>query len=205
MAELIRRTDAVFLGIIDGVVIFWLVLWTAAGSWVGLSLWRLSSLGDTIVEAGRTVDSAGTALQDVADLPLIGKWPLQLAGEIQATAAQIMNQGSEVTAYGRQLGVLLGIAVALAPVMPVLVSYLPARLNRRREVADLDRSLRDPDKLPAVDFHLAHQALSTLPLHQLCRLTDDPRRDLAEGRLQPLADAELARLGLSRHDGSVRR
>jgi hypothetical protein len=139
-------------------------------------------------------------LQDAGELPLIGEWPQRLAGEVRATAAEIMNRGPEITTYGRQLGVLLGVTVALAPVMPVLVPYLPARVSRRRETRALARALRDPACRRTTDFYLAHRALSVLPLHRLCRVTGDPWLDLVEGRLQPLADAELARLGLSRDD-----
>lgn len=63
MAELIRRADARWLSVIDGVVLFWLVLWTAVGCWAGFSLWRLASPRERLVQSGSTVDSAGEALQ----------------------------------------------------------------------------------------------------------------------------------------------
>jgi hypothetical protein len=134
MAELIRRADAASLGIVDGTVIFWLLLWSVVGGWVGFSLWELSALGDTIVQSGRTLDSAGQTLQDAGGLPLIGEWPQRLGDQVRATAADIVLRGRESAAYGRQLGVLLGVTVAMAPVVPVLAPYLPARISRRREV-----------------------------------------------------------------------
>jgi hypothetical protein len=204
MAELIRRVDAASLGMFDGVVVFWLVLWSAVGGWVGFSLWELSDLGGTIVQSGRTLDSAGRTLQDAGNLPLIGEWPQRLGDEVRATAADIVSRGRETAAYGRQLAVLLGLTVALAPVVPVLAPYLPARAGRRREVDTIARLLHDPAHRRTVDFYLAHRALTLLPLHRLCHATDDPWRDLAEGRLRPLADAELSRLGLSRADADVR-
>lgn len=205
MAELIRRVDAASLGVFDGVVLFWLVLWSVVGGWVGFSLWELSALGDTIVQSGRTLDSAGRTLQDAGDLPLIGEWPQRLGDEVRATAADIVSRGQETTAYGRQLGVLLGLTVALVPVVPVLAPYLPARIGRRREVRTIARLLHDPAHRRTVYFYLAHRAVTQLDLRRLCRTTDDPWRDLAEGRLRPLADAELSRLGLRRADADVRR
>lgn len=164
----------------------------------GLSLWELSALGDTIVQSGRTLDSAGRTLQEAGDLPLIGEWPQRLGDQVRATAADIVLRGRESAAYGRQLAVLLGVTVALAPVVPVLAPYLPARIIRRREVRAVVRLLRDPARHRTVDFYLAHRALTTLPPQRLCGTTEDPWRDMAEGRLRPLADAELSRLGISR-------
>lgn len=38
----------------------------------------------------------------------------------------------------------------------------------------------------------------SLPLQRVTEVSADPLRDLADGRTQALADAELARLGLTR-------
>lgn len=201
MAELIRRANAATLSVIDGVVLFWLVLWAAVGTWVGFSLWELSAVGETLVQSGRTLDSAGQALQRAGDIPLIGRWPAQLGDDVRATAAELVHRGRETSAYGRRLGVLLAVTVSLAPVLPVLVPYLPARIARRREVTALTRLLRDPGRRRLVDFYLAHRAVDLVPLHRLEQASGDPWQDLADGRLGPLADAELARLGLRRAAG----
>lgn len=182
---------------IDGVVVFWLVLWSVVGGWVGLSLWELSAVGDTLLQSGRTLDSAGRALQDAGDLPLIGQWPQRLGDEVRATAAEIVQTGRDTTAHGRRLSVLLGVTVAVGPMVPVL-PYLPARIARRREARAVARSLHEPAGSRALDAYLAHRAIALLPWDRLRTVTDDPWRDLTDGRLQALADAELHRLGLSR-------
>ncbi|MEU8230454.1 hypothetical protein AB0C12_12745 [Actinoplanes sp. NPDC048967] len=198
MAELIRRANAATLNVIDGLVLFWLLLWTAVGVWVGLSLWELAAIGDTLVQSGRTLDSAGEVLQDAGGLPLVGRWPGQLGDQVRATAAEIVGSGHDASAYGRRLAVLLAVTVGIAPVVPVLAPYLPARIARRREVAALTRLLRDPARRRMADFYLAHRAVDMVPLHRLQRVTDDPWRDLTDGLPQALADAELIRLGLRR-------
>lgn len=197
VTELIRRTDAATLTMIDGLVIFWLVLWSVVGAWVGFSLWELSALGGTLVESGRTLDSVGQALQRAGDLPLIGAWPAELGDQVRATAAEIIARGEQSAAYGRQVSVLLAITVAVVPVLPVLVPYLPARVGRRRDVKAVARALQNPAQRRALEFYLAQRAVCLVPLRRLIPVTDDPWRDMAEGRLQTLADAELARLGLS--------
>jgi hypothetical protein len=45
---------------------------------------------------------------------------------------------------------------------------------------------------------LARRAVDTLPWDRLRELSDDPWRALAVGDYSALADAEIARLGLSR-------
>ena len=193
MADLIRRADARWLSVIDGVVIFWLVLWAAIGWWVGFSLWHLAGVGDTLVQSGHTLDSTGEALGHVGDIPLIGHWPDRLGAEVRATAADIIGRGQESALYGRRLAVLLGLAVGLMAVVPILVSYLPTRVARRREVAAVRRMLRDPDRRWLLDFYLARRAVRTASLHRLEGFAGDGGRGLTEERL---AQAELDRLGL---------
>jgi hypothetical protein len=92
--------------------------------------------------------------------------------------------------------VLLGIAVALLPSIPVLAFYLPARLQRLREARALRRAVRMHGHDPEFHAFLARRAVEALGYHQLRRVSSFPWRDLAEGRCAPLATAELRRLGV---------
>ncbi|MEV6842799.1 hypothetical protein [Actinoplanes sp. NPDC051411] len=194
MAELIRRADARWLNVVDSVVLFWLVLWTAVGCWVGFSLWHLAGVGDTLVQSGQTLDTAGQALQRVGDIPLIGQWPDRLGAEVRATAVEIIGRGRETALYGQRLAVLLGLTVGLVAIVPILAPYLPARITRRREVAAIRRMAGDPSRRPLLDFYLAHRAMGSMPLHRLERMAGHAGA-LSEERL---AEAELGRLGLHR-------
>ncbi len=202
---MIRRADAGFVRMVDGLVVFWVVLWAALAGWVGFSLWELADVGNTLVQSGQTLDSAGQALQRAGDIPLIGDVPEQLGTQVRATGADIIDRGQEALAYGRQLAVLLAVSIGLAPVVPVLLPYLPARLARRREVETVRRLLRDPERRASLDVYLAHRAVDTVPLHRLERLTADPWGDLTHGRVGTLATAELARMGLTGDQRSDRR
>ncbi|PRY20207.1 hypothetical protein [Pseudosporangium ferrugineum] len=197
MTDVLRRADAGFVRILDGLVVFWVVPWVALAGWIGFSLWELADVGNTLVQSGQTLDSAGQALQRAGDIPLIGDVPEQLGNQVRTTAADIIDRGQQSLAYGRQLAVLLAVAVGLAPVVPVLLPYLPARLARRREAETVRRLLRDPDRRPSLDVYLAHRAVSTLPLQRMEALTADPWDDLTHGRVGMLAAAELARMGIA--------
>jgi hypothetical protein len=84
------------------------------------------------------------------------------------------------------LSVLLGLAVAVIPSLPLLVLYVPLRAARLREAGD------DPQ----LEELLARRAVQNLPYHRLARVTRTPWRDLADGRYAALAAAEKQRVGI---------
>ena len=51
---------------------------------------------------------------------------------------------------------------------------------------------------PAFEQYLARRAVDVLPWDRLRAISPDPWRDIANGEYRALADAELARLGLTR-------
>jgi hypothetical protein len=122
--------------------------------------------------------------------------------QVRDTAAAIIAEGGEVTVLVRRLSILVGAAVALVLLAPLLIAYLPARLLRMRDTRAIRQALHDSDSAPGVDRYLAYRAIAALPLHRLRPVTDDPWRDLSNGPPQRLADAELTRLGLVRHRAS---
>jgi hypothetical protein len=78
----------------------------------------------------------------------------------------------------------------------VLWIYLPPRLAYRADVAALRRRLDTGPLDDALTAYLARRAVDRLPYQQLAVLTADPEGDLAAGRHETLARAELDRLGL---------
>jgi hypothetical protein len=118
----------------------WAVLWLVIGWWTGLSLWELSRVGDTLVTSGHALGSAGRALGTIAELPLVGETPGQLAGQVRRAAAEIVTSGHEVRSHLRRLSVLLGLAVVLIPTTAMLGFYLPPRLAWRRSAKSRPRS-----------------------------------------------------------------
>jgi hypothetical protein len=119
-------------------------------------------VGGVVSEPGGAVAEAGRGAQQVAD---------------------------DARGAGDRLSVLLGLAVALIPTLPVLAVALPPRLRLER---DRRAAGRVSEEL------LARRALVHLPLHELARISADPLGDVAAGRYEALARGERRRLGLPR-------
>lgn len=180
----------------DGVVCFWVVFWLAVGVWVGYEMWRLGGLSQSAVDSGRALSTAGSALQDLSGLPLIGSRTGQLGDQVVASGSSIVDSGTRAGASIRALSVLTGVVVALAPTGPVLLLYVPSRARRRRENRALRVALRDPQRTEQAIAHLARRAVANLGFAELVAVSGDPDADLAAGRHEHLARAEMRRLGL---------
>ncbi len=194
----VRTSDTSTIRLLDGLVVFWFALWLVVGGWSGYTIWELSELGDTVTESGESIHSAGQALEALGGVPLVGERPLELGKETSATGLDIADRGQQVKSQLRQLSLLLGLAIALMPTTPVLGLYLPQRLARRRDMRALSRALRSSEPDEALDRYLAERAIRSMSYASVVALVGDPWRALDEGRGRPLADAELARVGLRR-------
>lgn len=181
--------------VLDGVVVFWCTLWLVLGVWTGITLWQAADVGDTISASGESLASVGEGLQGLSDVPVIGEGPGQVGTEVSETAADITARGSEVKGQLRLLGLFLGIGLIGIPVTPILGLYLPMRVRRGHEVARIRRHLREHADDPGFDRFLADRARSSLPYDVVARLDPTPERRDSD---RALADAELARLGLTR-------
>ncbi len=99
----------------------------------------------------------------------------------------------------QQLALVLGLFVALLPIVMVTGGYL---LWRSRDVgemtaaADFVRAAHRTGRVEQARAVLAHRAVATLPFRQLMRASADPIGDLEEGRHDALAAAMLRRAGL---------
>lgn len=201
MRPSIRAADTSTLRLLDSVVVAWVVLWVVVGGWSGFTIWQVSDLGETITTSGDALHSAGTAMESVGSLPVVGERTAELGREVVVAAVDISARGHDVTSQLRQLALLLGLSIAIMPTTPVLGVYLPLRLGRRREDADLRRLLEIHGRDPVVDRYLAERALRSMPFADIRAISPDPWADLAQGRVEALADAELNRVGLTQWAG----
>ncbi len=198
MVQTIRTSDASTIRLLDSLVGFWFVLWLVVGGWAGYTMWNLSELGDTVTSSGESIHSTGQALESLGGVPVVGERTLDLGKEVSTTGADIADRGQQVRSQMRQLSLLLGLAIALMPTTPVLGLYVPLRLSRRRDLRSLEEALRSSDSDPAMDRYLAERAIRSMSYAEVAALVGDPWRAVDEGRSRPLADAELARVGLRR-------
>ena len=93
---------------------------------------------------------------------------------------------------------IAGLAAGILPAALALFLYLPVRVRWRRYVKSVAEALPGSAGDPAFEQYLARRATDTLPWDRLRDLSGDPWRAIADGDYRALADAELARLGLSR-------
>jgi hypothetical protein len=119
-----------------------------------------------------------------------------VASSIRSAGESTVEQVHSSADATRRLSVLLAIAIAIIPSVPVLGLYLPLRLFRVREARRVAAALRECGDDPAFREFLARRAAENLSFQALREISPQPRTDLAEARFADLADAELTRRGL---------
>jgi hypothetical protein len=193
-----RRSTRVLL---DLALLLWVAVWIVVGLWVGREVKGLTDLSRTVIAAGLALEEAGGALQTLDDLPFVGE-------DVSGVGERTERAGESARLSGRSsresiesLSVLLGVSIAVAPTLPLLLLYVPMRLAWRRQVQAVRRALRAAQDDPAVDEFLAWRAVLNLPYDRLREVSSDPWRDLEAGRHRKLGDAELRRLGIDRPPG----
>ncbi len=197
MARSGRTPDQRGQALQDSLVAFWVVLWLAMGVLTGFQVWSLSDLSESAAASGRAADRAGEGLQQVSDLPLIPDGVGELAASVREAATEIQQSAVDIRANVRRLSVLLGVSIAVVPIVPVVVWYVPGRTRRRRELEQVDALLRRSGRSPELDAYLALRAFHDLDYVQLLSVTPDPGGDLLAGRHEALATAQLRRLNLT--------
>lgn len=179
------------------VVALWVLLWLVAGAITGIQIRRLTDVSDSLVESADALDVAGRALQDIGRLPLVGERPASLGNQVRETAREVDQAGVASRQTVRTVSVLVGLALVLIPIVPVVAVYVPLRRAANRERKALKRALADDSGDQVLEEYLAHQAVQNLPYSTLRQVSTDPWGDLRRGSFRRLANAELTRLGLA--------
>jgi hypothetical protein len=177
---------------LDLVVLAWVVAWVGLGVYVGRDIHQLTALTRTVSDTGRALRDVTGLAGPLGSVPGLGSQVREIQGQSDQIQASGRSSGESV----RELSVLLGIAVATAPTVPLLALFLPLRISQEREARAFRRAVRTGRADPAFEEFLARRAAQNLPYHRLRRISPNPWRDIEQGRLRPLADAELARVGV---------
>jgi hypothetical protein len=175
----------------DVCVVLWVILWVFVGRAVHTAITAIAEVGRR-VEGGANgiagnLDSAGDSAGRV---PLIGdplSAPLRAAGD---AARNIAGAGAGLYDKATWLAMVLALAVAIPPVLGVVVPWLLLRLRFARRAgaaADLART-------PGGEQLLALRALANRPLARLTAISPDPVQAWREG--DPVAVRELAAMEL---------
>lgn len=188
------------LAAVDVAAAGWVLVWVVLGFVVAGATRELTGLSGTVEQVGADVERAGSALELGAGVPVLGEAfaeALRLPAEaIQEAGATAREGGAESTARIEALSLLLGLAVALIPVAPLLAGYLPARVDRAREASAVRAAAEGAGEDPRFQELLARRAAGHLSMRALTAISPEPWSDLAEGRFDRLAEAELDRLGV---------
>ena len=184
--------------IVAAALAFWTVLWLVVGALTGVQIRNLTQVSDSLAKSGRALGTAGTALEALGRLPVVGERPRRLGREVRATAEEVRGAAASSRETVRWVSVLVGVALVVIPVVPVLGVYVVLRVSDRRQRRAVARALEQSPPDPRLEEFLAHRALQHLDYEVLRRVSQDPWADLRNGAYRRLANAELTRLGLAR-------
>jgi hypothetical protein len=182
--------------LLDALVALWALMWILVGVLVAATVVQLTELTGAFRAVGGAVTGLGDTLGGI-DVPIIG-------GPLEGASEAVRDAGRGVTARGEAVrgdiertSVVLGAAVALGPILLVLLAYGPVRAVRAREARALRRLLDDGAGEPEFEALLAQRALTSLSFRRLRRVSARPWEDDLTTR-RALAEEELRRLGVSR-------
>lgn len=174
----------------------WAACWIGIAAYTAYEVASLRTLSRTVVKAGAATESTGHALAAIGHLPFVGGQIGQLAEQAIAAGASARSSGASTATTVDRLAVLLGIAIALIPTVPLLALYLPLLLSWRRSRAAVRQAIARWDGEAGLDAFLARRAMIHMRFDELRALGYDG----TEGSVpnSELAAAELRRLGLDR-------
>lgn len=188
-----RRTAQILA---DLLVVAWVFLWVRVGTAVHDDTMALAGPGRQTDEsasamAGQLRDAGG----QLGEAPLVGD-ELATPFDRAADASEgIAAAGRASVSAVEQLAVVLGLAIALIPILVILAVHLPRRWRFVREATAGARFIDSADDLDL----FALRALAHQPMRVLARVSDDPagdwRRQDADV-VRRLGELELADVGL---------
>lgn len=181
------------LVLLDLAAVLWVAGCIVLGLLVSSEVRGLSRTGDAVVDVGRQVEDVGVTLTELGDVPLVGGRIAEAGQSVRRAGVSAQRSGAEAQGSTDTLSTLLGIAVILIPVSPLLLFYLPLRLARARDTAALRTLSARADDDPELQHLLAQRALLTLPYRELAALSGRPWADTGRRDDARLAEAEVDR------------
>lgn len=182
--------------LLDLVLVGWVVLWIVLGGAVAGQVRGLRQLSGTAEQIGVALRQTGQSVDALASLPIVGDRVGKAGRQIDAAGASTMASARASRASVHTLSWMLWVFLAVIPTVPVLVLYVPLRIVTERERRALRRLVAVHGDDQALRRVLAQRALLTMPYRDLLDGGADPFADAQGPRLQELADAELARVGV---------
>ena len=190
--------SARLIRLLDVAAIVWVAGWIVLALLVAREVRDLRELSDTVVVAGAAVEDTGDAVDALGTIPFVGGRAGKVADEVRAAGRSAQVSGRESRSSIDDLSVLLALAIGLVPTLPLLALYAPLRVAWSRDSRAVRQALAAGNGDPVLLELLARRAVFSRSYGDLRAVSDDPFRDIEEGRVRPLAELELRRLGLER-------
>ena len=108
---------------LDVIVAVWCVLWLVVGYVVQREVLGLRKLSDTVVVAGRALDSTADQLDAYAGLPLVGERAHEAAKSARRAAKSARFSGRESRKSVTDVARWLWFAVSAIAILPILLVY----------------------------------------------------------------------------------
>lgn len=180
----------------DLLFVGWLVFWVFAGLAVHDGTQALGGPGR---QTDQAASSLATQLREaggrIDDAPFVGDTIAAPFDKAADASDGIAQAGRDTVSAVERLAVLLGLAVALIPILIVAAVHLPIRWRFTREATAAARFIDTREDLDL----FALRALANQPMRVLARISDDPAGDWRRRDTEVvarLAEVELASTGL---------
>ena len=184
--------------VLDVAAVLWVALWIVLALLVGREVRNLRELSDTVVTAGVAVEQTGGLVRTLENVPFLGGRVSGVADQVEAAGRSAQESGRDSRDSTENLSVLLALCIGLIPTLPLLGLYLPLRWTWTHEARAVRRALRIRPEDPLLTEFLARRAVVNFSYDRLLAVSQQPYRDLEEGRHEALARLELERLGIQR-------
>ena len=184
--------------VLDVAAVLWVALWIVLALLVGREVRNLRELSDTVVTAGVAVEQTGGLVRTLENVPFLGSRVSGVADQVEAAGRSAQESGRDSRDSTENLSVLLALCIGLIPTLPLLGLYLPLRWTWTHEARAVRRALRFRPDDPLLTEFLARRAVVNFSYDRLLAVSQQPYRDLEEGRYDELARLELERLGIQR-------
>lgn len=187
--------------LLDVLFVVWLGGWALVGWEVYQTVLGLQVVADGITSTGQTFNHWIDAFRSSgSQVPLVGDTLRNLGNTLQRSAGDpLVQNGAEAHRRITQLAILLGLVIALIPILGALATYGVWRLRDARRMGDVAAFVRAAERsghTQEARAALALRAVATLDHRRLMAASADPVGDLAERRYDALAEAMLRRVGL---------
>ncbi len=198
----------------DLLIALWAVAWVVAGWTVYRVVEGLQTVTDGITSTGHTLNSWINAFRGVvpSGIPGLGSFFGNVAANLQRNSGdQLIALGAQAHGVVDTLALVLGLIIAVPPILIVCGGYLLWRWRDAREMGaalQFVRTAEGTGRIEEARALLAYRALAQLSFDRLMKASADPVGDVVARRYDALAAAMLRRAGLESfrlHDPGARR